>query len=52
MQSEQDWWASWKGVVRNAVLAKWHGHVTLEDCMNVAMGIEAPEPVKDWGATK
>ena len=52
VQSEQDWWASWKGAVRNAVLRKRHGHVTSEDCMDVAMGIEAPEPKKDWGATK
>lgn len=52
VQSEQDWWASWKDPVRSAVLAKRHGHVTLEDRIDVAMGIAAPEPAKDWGVTK
>ncbi|KAF7171063.1 hypothetical protein CNMCM5623_003530 [Aspergillus felis] len=52
VQDEQDWWTSWKDVVRNAVLARRTGYVTLEDRMDVAMGVIAPEPDKNWGVSK
>ncbi|KAL3478827.1 hypothetical protein BJX99DRAFT_223505 [Aspergillus californicus] len=52
VQSEQDWWAGWRDAVRSAVLAKRHGNVTLEDRMDVAMGVAVPEPGKDWGVPK
>lgn len=52
VQNEQDWWARWKDAVRSAVLAKRHGHVTLEDCVDVAMWVVVSEPAKDWGVTK
>lgn len=52
VQSEHDWWTGWKDVVRNAVIAKLHGNVTLENRMDVAMGITAPEPAKEWAVSK
>ncbi|GFF59709.1 hypothetical protein IFM51744_10021 [Aspergillus udagawae] len=52
VQDEQDWWASWKDAVRNAVLARKTGYVTFEDRMEVAMGVVVPESGKDWGVSK
>jgi thymidine phosphorylase len=52
VQDEQDWWTSWKDAVRNAVLARKTGYVTLEDRMDVAMGVVALESGKDWGVSK
>jgi hypothetical protein len=52
VQDEQDWWTSWKDTVRNAALARKTGYVTLEDRMDVAMGVVALESGKDWGVSK
>ncbi|GFG03081.1 hypothetical protein IFM61392_02622 [Aspergillus lentulus] len=52
VQDEQSWWTSWKDAVRNAVLARRTGYVTLEDRMDVAMGVVVLDSGKDWGVSK
>lgn len=44
---EQDWWEVWKLPFRNSILSKKRGWVTVEDCMEVAMGLDLPVN-KDW----
>ena len=49
VQSEQDWLSIWAEPVRNGVLNKKHGWVTVEDWKEAAMGVKFPEPNKSWG---
>lgn len=52
VQSERDWWKVWKEPVRNGVLAKKHGWVTVEDWKDVILGqVKWPEPKKSWGTS-
>jgi hypothetical protein len=48
--SQEDWWHLWEEPIRNGVLAKKQGWVTIEDWQDVALdGIRMPEPKKSWG---
>ena len=52
VQSEQDWWRVWKEPIRNGVLAKKKGWVTIEDWKDVILGqVEWPAPKKNWGTS-
>jgi hypothetical protein len=52
VQSEQDWWDVWKVPIRNDVLAKKHGWVTVEDWQDVILDqVKWPEPKKSWGTS-
>jgi hypothetical protein len=52
VQSEQDWWTVWKEPIRNGVLGKKQGWVTVEDWKDVILGhVEWPEPKKSWGTS-
>lgn len=46
--SEQDWWEVWEFPIRNSILAKKRGWVTVEDRMEAAMGLDLPVKM-DWG---
>lgn len=52
VQSEQQWWRDWKIPIRNAIMNKKRGWVSAEDWMEAAMGLNAKEPYKEWGAVK
>lgn len=47
--SEQGWWEVWKLPIRNSILAKKRGWVTVEDRMEAAMVLDLPVK-KDWGS--
>lgn len=49
VQSEQDWWSVCKVPIRNGILARRDGWVTMADWKEVAMGVTFPEPEKSWG---
>ena len=49
VQSEQDWWLVWKRPIRNGILNRKQGWVSVADWKEVAMGVTDPEPKKSWG---
>jgi hypothetical protein len=49
VQSEQEWFRIWKEPIRNAVLAKRKGYVTVEDWNDAVMGVKVSEREKGWG---
>lgn len=52
VQSEQDWWNVWTEPIRNGVLAKKRGWVTVEDWRDVVLGhVRCPELKKSWGTS-
>lgn len=51
VQTEQSWWQIWKVPIRNAVLTKRRGWVTVEDWTDMAMGVKAVEREKEWAAS-
>jgi hypothetical protein len=52
VQSEQDWWTVWKEPIRNGVLAKRQGWVTVEDWKDVILDqVQWAEPKKSWGTS-
>ena len=46
VQNERAWWRAWQMAIRNGILAKKIGHVTVEDRMEAAIGYRAPERKK------
>lgn len=52
MQSEEEWFNTWKESIRNGVLGRKVGWITLEDWKDVHMcNLRHPQPCKDWGTT-
>ena len=51
VQSEQDWFKVWKEPIRNGILNKKQGWVTLEDWKETMMGVQFPEAKKAWGTS-
>ena len=52
VQSEQDWWTVWREPIRNGVLAKKQGWVTVEDWKDVILDqVQWAEPKKSWGTS-
>lgn len=49
VQSEQDWLSIWRRPIRNNILKRREGWVTVEDWKEAVMGVEFPEPKKNWG---
>ena len=49
VQSERDWWETWREPIRNCLLAKKKGWVTIEDWIEASMGHRAPDRNRDWG---
>jgi hypothetical protein len=49
VQSEQDWWTIWKEPIRNGVLNKKQGWVTVEDWKEVVMGGEVSRAQEGLG---
>lgn len=50
-QSEETWWQVWKAPIRNAMLEKRRGWVTVEDWTTAIMGYDAAERKEDWAVT-
>ncbi|EHY59995.1 hypothetical protein HRR83_006356 [Exophiala dermatitidis] len=47
----QDWWREWQPAIRNAVLARRQGWVTVEDWLEARMGVREKDRLMDWGTS-
>ncbi|KIX00532.1 uncharacterized protein Z518_10672 [Rhinocladiella mackenziei CBS 650.93] len=50
VQSETSWFNTWKEPIRNSIVAKRRGWITIEDWKDVYMSnVHWPQPGRDWG---
>lgn len=49
LRAGQEWWKSWQGTIRNAIIVKHKGNLGIEDWIETKMGRVEPEPRTEWG---
>ncbi|KAK5941140.1 hypothetical protein PMZ80_006417 [Knufia obscura] len=49
LRAGQEWWQSWEGTIRNAMIVKHKGNVGIDDWIETRMGRVEPEPRMEWG---
>lgn len=49
IRAGQEWWQSWTGTIRNAIIAKHRGNVGVDDWIETKMGRLEQEPKLEWG---
>lgn len=49
LRAGQEWWKSWTGAIRNAMIMKHKGNVGIEDWIEARMGHIEAEPRYEWG---
>lgn len=49
LRAGQEWWQAWASTIRNAMIMKHKGNVSIDDWIETRMGRIEPEPRVEWG---